>query len=412
MHETSFAAGYRRSGIPHAAPSPMIHGAPRTGARGPSGAPTNPDEMDLRSGDVDRLRKAVQSQDQKDPRLIPEKTTTKELRDAGIPAQLLKRKPQLRADLPDPTKPIFDRDERHIELLTQIAESGPKAECRKFSDAPPVIDRVYDTAMLKPDYTMLYVGKRREGKSYAMRWHLFSVRDQVPRGYVFTNTKINGFWQQFVPDAYVFPKYNSDIIMQIINQQKALLGWMRDHPEQSVNPNLFLVLDDCVTEDLFHDPALNTLFFEGRHVRIMVMMSTQYVRRIPPSMRENADVVICFRAHSEAQLTAICESWLGRYNKKEAERIIREYIWQEEERRQFMVVDTTQNLGEELFVGFAIDPDIIEPGWAMGSEGWWRHDRRQRLAQRVDRFKQPPIRLARQIAGTSATHLGMLAPEL
>lgn len=76
---------------------------------------------------------------------------------------------------------------------------------------------------------------------------------------MFTSTKINGYWQQYVPSKYIFPGYYSAVLAQILHEQAKLIDYMRENPHVPINPNIFLVFDDCVTEDLFHDPVLNAV---------------------------------------------------------------------------------------------------------------------------------------------------------
>lgn len=76
-----------------------------------------------------------------------------------------------------------------------------------------------------------------------MRWHLYCLRDQLPRGYIFTATKINGFWQQYCPEQYIFDGYSPGVLYNIIEEQKKLLNYLRTHPDEVINPNIFIVLD-------------------------------------------------------------------------------------------------------------------------------------------------------------------------
>jgi len=102
-----------------------------------------------------------------DPRIKPKKTP-------GV---------RLRADLPDPTKPEFERDEAHMKLLESVQHKLDKVEGIERMDTTKVQLKAFNVAQLQPDYTCILIGKRREGKSYAMRYFLFSLRDQLPRGY-------------------------------------------------------------------------------------------------------------------------------------------------------------------------------------------------------------------------------------
>lgn len=151
------------------------------------------------------------------------------------------------------------------------------------------------------------------------------------------------------------------MLYNIISEQKKLINYLREHPEEVINPNLFIVLDDCVTEDLFHDPVLNYLFFNGRHIRVFLLMSTQYARRVPPSMRENIDLAIIFRAHNVNQRDAIVENFLGHFDKKAGIKCLEENVWRDGEDRQFLVVDNsgTSPIDEMVQAAHACDPDEI-----------------------------------------------------
>ena len=309
---------------------------------------------------LDDIRQKYQYMKSGDPRVKPEKEPgKKKTRDA----------------LMDPQKPIFERNKKHIKKLLAVKSELEKVESKARMDAETIVVYPFDIETTRSDFTKVYFGKRREGKSFAMRWDLYCMRDQLPRGYVFTSTKINGYWQKFVPPRFVFDGYNRAVLAAIIEQQKQLIEYLGKHPDVVINPNIFLVLDDCVTEDLFHEPELNTIFFNGRHLRVFLLMSTQYAKRIPPGMRENVDQATIFRVHNLNQAEAICEGFLGHWRKEVAMRCLDENVWQDPEtgERQFMVVDSSGNypIDEMVRIGRAMDPDEIDFGWVMGCREYW-----------------------------------------
>lgn len=53
--------------------------------------------------------------------------------------------------------------------------------------------RQFDINMCKADYTYVFYGRRRSGKSYLMRWLLYKLRKQFPRGLCITKTPMNGY---------------------------------------------------------------------------------------------------------------------------------------------------------------------------------------------------------------------------
>lgn len=74
-------------------------------------------------------------------------------------------------------------------------------------------------------------GKRRTGKSWTARDWCFNCFQDVPFGVVCTDTKQNGFWQQYFPERFVFQGLRMDILKSVINRQKALVDkFGRDDP--------------------------------------------------------------------------------------------------------------------------------------------------------------------------------------
>lgn len=90
-----------------------------------------------------------------------------------------------------------EREDRESRRIGRVwSDCNPrKLQLRPRKVGPPEI-RPMKLRMVGPDFTIGFFGKRREGKSFAMRWVLEYLKDQFPRGYVFTNTKMNHFWQQ------------------------------------------------------------------------------------------------------------------------------------------------------------------------------------------------------------------------
>jgi hypothetical protein len=119
-----------------------------------------------------------------------------------------------------------------------------------------------------------------------MRWLLEGLRDKIPRIFVFTNTKINGFWSEFCPDNRIFDGFRPGVMDAIRSEQEQLVKWMRKHPDQAkamkINPYVAIILEDCLSQDLHHIDQLKDIFFNGRHLKLLLMVSLQYAKGIPP----------------------------------------------------------------------------------------------------------------------------------
>ena len=56
--------------------------------------------------------------------------------------------------------------------------------------------------------------------------------------------------------------------------------------------HILLILDDCVSDTNFHQsPTIKKLFLRGRHINISLLITTQYIYLISPSMRNNLDYI-------------------------------------------------------------------------------------------------------------------------
>lgn len=141
-------------------------------------------------------------------------------------------------------------------------------------------------------------GKRRTGKSFTLRWWMYNCFRHIPFGVVFTNTKINGFWQTYVPEYLVFQGLPLDKMDTLINRQKKKIAqWKKDHPaECKKNPDAYKSAPElaafCVLDDVIADRVamqwnkdINTFFVEGRHLCISVFITTQHVKGVGPMIR-------------------------------------------------------------------------------------------------------------------------------
>lgn len=151
-------------------------------------------------------------------------------------------------------------------------------------------------------------GKRRTGKTFTTRDIFFHCFRDIPFGIVITRTKMNGFWQTYVPPAFV--KDAADMthaISTLIARQKALIEkWKKDHIEKVAEdpdcyksaPELaaFCILDDVIADAaaMLWNTQLTSLFVEGRHQCITVAILTQYPKGVGPKIRGK-----CFHLQSK-----------------------------------------------------------------------------------------------------------------
>lgn len=231
-----------------------------------------------------------------------------------------------------------------------------------------------------PDYTMGFFGKRREGKSFLMRNILYHMRAHFPRVYCFTNTRYNGFWQNHIPDKYIFDGYQPGVIQKIIDTNAAWRGAQIKHPTnerlQDMNISCLLILDDVINQDLFHSEQLRTLFYNGRHIKICLMIALQYAKGVPPGFRENFDTVFLFQQHCNTQIEAIGENFLGTWDRKTQRNILESTVWKDahSNARQVLVVDQSGNSPKDSML-YWYHPQEVEENFFVGCREFWEDSR-------------------------------------
>ena len=135
---------------------------------------------------------------------------------------------------------------------------------------------------------IVLIGRRDTGKSYLVRDLLYYHQD-IPIGTVISGTEAgNGFYSEHVPKLFIHDEYNSAIIENILKRQKTVLKQIKKETEMykksNIDPRAFVILDDCLYDATWtRDKVIRLLFMNGRHWKIMLVITMQYPLGIPPN---------------------------------------------------------------------------------------------------------------------------------
>lgn len=156
-----------------------------------------------------------------------------------------------------------------------------------------------DIQHLPKSPSIVAFGKRRTGKSFSLRWIMYNCFRHIPFGCVFSHTSFDGFWQKYVPERFVFqglPEHRLNALMD--RQKKKIKKFRKEHPDgdPTDDPGLqtFVVLDDVIADKvaMMWNTNINSLFVEGRHLCITVLITSQHVKGVGPLIRGNMDLVV------------------------------------------------------------------------------------------------------------------------
>ena len=165
---------------------------------------------------------------------------------------------------------------------------------------------------------IVLVGRRDTGKSFLVRDLLYYHQD-IPIGTVISGTEAgNGFYGELVPKLFIHDEYNSVIIENILKRQKIVLKQIKKeklaYGKSNIDARAFVILDDCLYDNSWsREKVMRLLFMNGRHWKIMLIITMQYPLGVPPNLRTNIDYTFILREPYISNRKRIYENYAGMF---------------------------------------------------------------------------------------------------
>jgi len=165
---------------------------------------------------------------------------------------------------------------------------------------------------------VVLIGRRDTGKSFLVKDLLYYHQD-IPIGTVISGTEAgNGFYGKLVPKLFIHEEYQAGIIENILKRQKMVLKQIKKEQEtygrSTIDPRTFVIMDDCLYDGAWtRDKLMRLLFMNGRHWKIMLLITMQYPLGIGPNLRTNIDYVFILREPYIANRKRIWENYAGMF---------------------------------------------------------------------------------------------------
>jgi len=225
---------------------------------------------------------------------------------------------------------------------------------------------------IKTDATIVAIGKRRTGKTWIFRNIMYLMRDKFEAGIVISQTdELNHFWSQYIPEKYIYKKYDTSILEAVFRRQKRILNdnSLTDEEKEKQAP-FFILLDDVISDSsIRYDDAMTELFVAGRHYKLFILITTQYAKAISPTLRANTDYCFIMKCVQFRQVEALWEDFASFVTKQAFAQIIDANT----EDNEVLVMSTCPEIKVEPLAMMhwwkAVDPGVFR----MGSEEYWRN---------------------------------------
>ena len=158
----------------------------------------------------------------------------------------------------------------------------------------------FDMKRIPQDAVVIFIGRRRTGKSTLVRDLLFHHQD-MPLGTVISGTEeSNSFYGKMIPPLFIHGEFNPIILANFVKRQKLIMAKIQKDQlmqvKSRVDPRSFMILDDCMYDDSWtHDKNIRYLFMNGRWLKAFFLITMQYPLGIQPALRTNVDFVFILR---------------------------------------------------------------------------------------------------------------------
>ena len=165
---------------------------------------------------------------------------------------------------------------------------------------------------------IVLIGRRDTGKSFLVRDLLYYHQD-IPIGTVISGTEAgNGFYGKLVPKLFIHDEYNSAIIENILKRQRIVLKQIKKekiaYGKSNIDARAFVILDDCLYDNTWaREKVMRLLFMNGRHWKIMLIITMQYPLGVPPNLRTNIDYTFILREPYISNRKRIYENYAGMF---------------------------------------------------------------------------------------------------
>ena len=169
---------------------------------------------------------------------------------------------------------------------------------------PPNIDNMYEEA--QGGTKLVFIGKPGTGKSTLIESVLYSKKHIFPMAVAMSGTEdSNGFYGKILPQTFVYNELNEAKIEDFTKRQKLAKKHLK-------NPWGVLIIDD-LTDDpkVFNRPLFHGIFKNGRHWKVMFILSLQYCMDIRPAIRNAIDGTFILRETNLKSRKALWENFAG-----------------------------------------------------------------------------------------------------
>lgn len=165
--------------------------------------------------------------------------------------------------------------------------------------------------------SIVMIAKRGSGKSVVCKAIMKHFRD-IPVGTIISPTdKMSNFYGKFFPKSFIHYEYKTAILKNLFQRQEIMIDKRRQKIKRGkkVDPRAFIIMDDCLASKgtWMKDDKIKEIFMNGRHFKIMYILTMQFPLGISPELRANFDYIFLLADDQQSNIKRMYDHYAGMF---------------------------------------------------------------------------------------------------
>ena len=165
--------------------------------------------------------------------------------------------------------------------------------------------------------SIVMIAKRGSGKSWVCR-ALMNHFSDIPVGIIISPTdKMNCFYGKFFPDSYIYYDFTSELIGRVLERQERIINKNKEKNKlnKKIDTRSYIIMDDCLArkKSWAKDEKILELLFNGRHFKLMYILTMQFPLGISPELRTQFDYIFLLADDFYSNLKRIYDHYAGMF---------------------------------------------------------------------------------------------------
>lgn len=203
------------------------------------------------------------------------------------------------------------------------------------------------------------------GKSTCIQDIIASKSHITPVAQIFSGTEdSNHFYSEKFPGVCVYNKLDEKAVENFVTRQKAAMKYLE-------NPWAIQIIDDCTDDPkILTKPLFQSYYKNGRHWKMVHILSLQYCLDIRPNIRTNIDYTFILRETNLKNRKSLHENYAGCIDNFQDFCDIMDQIT--EDYTALVINNRVQsNKIEDCIFWYKANPNRLPPNWKFGHPSAW-----------------------------------------